>query len=249
MPLATEDLGARGKVGTLDERHQVVGGGLRVREQVQRGVDDLAEVVRRDLGRHAHGDALGSVDEQVREARRQHGGLLGGVVVVRLEVDGLLVDRVEQLERERREAALGVAHRGGALVGTGAAEVPVAADERVAHREVLDHAHQRVIDRAVAVGVIRAHDLTDDLGALGVRSVGSQTLVEHRVQDAPVNGLQAVTRVGQRARHDDRHGVLEERALHLEVDLDGLDVADDAVVARRVGVRCRNSCVPCFPLP
>ena len=37
-------------------------------------VDDLAEIVRRDVGRHADGDAAGAVDQQVREARRQDRG-------------------------------------------------------------------------------------------------------------------------------------------------------------------------------
>jgi hypothetical protein len=57
-----------GKVRTLDERHQVVGRRLGVRQEVQRGVDDLAQVVRRDLGRHTHGDALGAVHQEIREA-------------------------------------------------------------------------------------------------------------------------------------------------------------------------------------
>ena len=38
-----------------------------------------------------------------------------------------------------------------------------------------------------------------------------------------VHGLEPVAHVGQRPRHDDGHGVLEERALHLLLDLDGLD--------------------------
>ena len=140
---------------------------------MQRGVDDLAQVVRRDLGRHSHGDSLGPVDQQVREARGQHGRLLRRVVVVGLKVDGLLVDGVEQFQRKRRESTLGVAHGGRTLVRSGSTEVAVSADQGVAHREVLHHAHEGVVDSAVAVGVVGAHDLSDHLGALGVRAVGS----------------------------------------------------------------------------
>src|ERR1700680_1020711 len=53
--------------------------------------------------------------------------------------------------------------------------------------------------------------------------VGAQVLLVHRVQDPTVHGLEPVAHVGQRPRHDDGHGVLEERALHLLLDLDGLD--------------------------
>ena len=125
------------------------------------------------------------------------------------------------------EPALGVAHGRRTLVGPGAPEVPVAVDQRVAHGEVLDHAGQGLVDGRVAVGVVRAHDVADHLGALGVGSVGQQPLVVHRVEDPAVDRLQAVPHVGQGPRHDDRHRVLEEGALHLLLDLDGLDEPRD----------------------
>ena len=138
--------------------------------QVDGGVDGLAQVVGRDVGRHAHGDALAAVDQQVGEPRRQHVGLdeLARVVVV--EVDGVFVDAVEHPHRERGQAALGVAGGGGPEVGR--AEVAVAGDERVPQREVLRHAHERVVDRAVAVGVVAAHDVAGDAGALHPAAVG-----------------------------------------------------------------------------
>ena len=40
-------------------------------DQRDQRIDDLAEVVRRDVGRHADGDAGRAVDQQVRDARRQ----------------------------------------------------------------------------------------------------------------------------------------------------------------------------------
>ena len=58
------------EVGAVDELHQVVGRGLGVVEQVEHGVDRLAQVVGRDVGGHAHGDALAAVDQQVGEAGR-----------------------------------------------------------------------------------------------------------------------------------------------------------------------------------
>ena len=97
----------------------------------------------------------------------------------------------------------------------------------------MDHAHECVVNRAVAVGMIRTHDFAHDLRTFGERAVGTQTLVEHRVQDSSVHWLQTVAHVGQRTRDDHRHRVLEERSLHLQVDLDGFDVADDSVFGRR----------------
>ncbi len=222
-PLAPQDLGPGGEVRALHELHEVVGSGLGVLEHVGDGVDDLTQVVGRDVGGHAHRDPLGPVHEEVGKARREHDGLLGRPVVVGDEVDGLLVDAGQHLHGQRRQPALGVAHGGGAFLGTATPEVSVPVDEHMAEAEVLGHAGQGVVDGAVAVGVEVPHDLAHRLGALGVGAVGAEVLLVHRVQDAAVHRLEAVADVGQGPRHDDRHGVLEERALHLLLDLDGLD--------------------------
>ena len=231
--LAPEDQRAGREVRSLDELHEVVGRGVGVVQHVDGGVNDLAHVVRRHVGRHAHGDALRAVDQQVGKAGRQDGGLDGGPVVVAHHVDGLFVDVRHELEGQGRQPALRVAHGRGPVVGTPAAEAAVAVDERVAQRELLDHAGQRLVDGRVTVGVVRPHDVADDLGALVVRSVGPEPVVEHGVEDPAVHRLEAVAHVGQGPGHDDRHGVLEERALHLLLDLNGLDGTADRLVARR----------------
>ena len=68
-------------------------------DQRDAGVDDLAEIVRRNVGRHADRDAAGAVDQQVGKLRRQDRRLFFVVVVVRLKIDGVLVDVVEQRQR------------------------------------------------------------------------------------------------------------------------------------------------------
>ena len=192
-------------------------------DEVPRRVDHFAQVVRRDVRRHADGDPLGPVDEEVRKARRQDDGLLVSAVVVRDKVDGVLVDTFEKRHRERREARFRVSHRRGERVGPGGAEVTVAVDERVAQAEVLHHARQRVVDRGVTVGVVPPHDVTDDTRALHVRAIWTQSAVPHRIEDPTMDGLQSVPHVRERARDDDRHGVLKVRALHLFLKFDRLD--------------------------
>ena len=60
------------------------------------GVDHFAEIMRRDIGRHADGDAARAIDEEVRKTRRKDDRLAFAAVVVRLEIDGVLVDVFEQ---------------------------------------------------------------------------------------------------------------------------------------------------------
>ena len=94
-PLAAHDERAGGEVGPLDELHQVVGRRLGVVDEVDGGVDHLAQVVGRDVGGHADRDALAAVHEQVREAGREDRGLVVVARVVVEEVDGVLADAIE----------------------------------------------------------------------------------------------------------------------------------------------------------
>ena len=69
---AAEDRRPVGKSGPVHELHEVFDRRVGIVDQVQRGVDDLAQVVRRDVRGHADRDAAAAVHEQVREARRQN---------------------------------------------------------------------------------------------------------------------------------------------------------------------------------
>src|SRR5699024_6329705 len=88
---AHEDTPGRG-VGDVDVPQQVVQGGVDVGQHADGGVNDLPQVVGRDVGGHAHGDAGRAVDQQVGEARGEHPGLFQGLVEVGVPVHGVLVD-------------------------------------------------------------------------------------------------------------------------------------------------------------
>src|SRR5918997_2668698 len=165
-----DDHASRREVGPLDVLGDFLVVELGVLDECYGGVDDLAEVVRRDLGRHPHRDAVCTVDEQVRVPRRQHLGLALALVEVRDEVDGVRTYVPEHLRRHAREARLGVPH-GGRRVAVDAAEVALAVHERVTHREALGEPGQRVVDGRVAVRVVLTDDLADYRGALAVGPV------------------------------------------------------------------------------
>ena len=207
-----------------DERfEQLLARCVGVLECPQRAIRHLAQVVRRDVRGHADRDADGAVDEQVREARGQDDRLLGLAVVVVLEVDGLLVDVADHLHGERSHLGLGVPRRRGAVVA-GRAEVALAERERVAQAPRLHESHERVVDRRVTVRVELAHHLADHAGALRESLVGAVAAVVHRVDHAAVHGLEAVAHLGQRAPDDDAHRVVEVRPLHLELQVDLVDL-------------------------
>jgi hypothetical protein len=134
---------------------------------------DLAEVVGRDVRGHPHRDPRGAVHQQVGEARRQDRGFLEPIVEVGRPVHRLLLEIGEEVTGDRGQPGLGVPV-GRSGVPVDGAEVPLPVHEGVAQREVLDHPHHRVVDRAVPVRVVLPQHLSHDRGALLVRSIGEQ---------------------------------------------------------------------------
>jgi hypothetical protein len=211
--------------------HQLGERDLRRVEHRETGVDDLGEIVRRYVGRHAHRDARGAVHQQVREPRRHDRRFGLGAVVVRIEVDGLFFDVGQQLAGDARHAHFGVSH-GGRHVAVHRAEVALAVHQHVAHGEVLRHAYQRVVHGVVAVRVVLADDVADHARRFLIGLVPVVAQLAHGMQDAAVHGLQAVANVRQRAPHDDTHGVVEIRLAHLVFEVHGENFARDFVHVR-----------------
>ena len=183
------------------------------------GVHDFAEVVRRDAGGHADADADAAVHQHVRELRREHFGFLRLLVEGRDHVHRFLVDVGEQFLRDALHAALGVTV-GGRRVAINAAEIALAFDERRAHREILRHADERVVHGRVAVRMVAAEHVADDLGAFdGLVGLGESALA-HGVEDAAVAGFHAVADVRDGAADVHAQRVLQVRGVHDVFDVD-----------------------------
>ncbi len=230
LPRMMPPVGKSGPV-TMALRSSMLSAGIA--DQRDAGVDQFAQIVRRNIGGHADGDAAGAVDQQIGKARRQHHRLVLVAVIIGLEVDGVLVDVVKQRHRGLGQPAFGVAH-GRRRIAVDRAEIALPVDQLQAHGEILRHAHQRVVDRLVAVRVIFAHHVADHARRFDVFLVGRVALLVHRIEDAAVHRLQAVARIRQRPRHDHAHGVIEIRALHLLGDRDGPDIGGIAVPRFRI---------------
>ncbi len=243
---AIEDA-AGGKVRAFDEAQQILDRDIVkvvvVVDHVGQAIDDFAQIVGRDVGRHADGNAAGAVDQQIGQRRGQDVRLAQRVVEVVVPVDRILLQIVEHQAADLGQTRLGVAH-GRGVVAVDAAKVALPIDQRIAQAEVLGHAHHGVVDRGIAVGVIFAQHFTDDTRALLVRpGVHQIEVVIHGVENAPMDRLEPIAHIRQGARHDHAHGVIEVGVLHGAGDVDGKDGAELAVCCTHlylsiVGNRC-----------
>src|SRR5690606_33678633 len=112
---ATVDDGPGGKVRTGNEFHQLIDGDVFIVDQRKTGLDHFADVVGRNIGGHAHGDAGRAVDQQVGNTGGQNVGDLFLAVVVVDPIDSFLVEIRQQLVGKLGHANFRVSHGGGAV--------------------------------------------------------------------------------------------------------------------------------------
>ncbi len=105
-----DDLGAGRQIRPLDVLHERGGRGLGLLQQVHGRRRHLAQVVRRNVGRHAHRDAGGAVQQQARQPRRQDHRLVERAFVVARPVHRSVRQLREQNFGVAGELRLGVAH-------------------------------------------------------------------------------------------------------------------------------------------
>jgi hypothetical protein len=218
-PADAVDNACRRKIRSRQQIDQFVDRGSGIAQQRETGIHHFAEVVRRNVGRHANRNPRRTVDQQVRNTRRHDQRLFLRAVVVGPEVDRLLVDVGEQLVPDTRHAHFGVTHRGG-VVAVDRTEVALPIDQHVAQRKILRHAHNGVVDRRVAVRMVLTDDIADDPRRFLVRLVPVIRQLVHGKQHAPMHRLEAVACVGQRAPDDHAHGIVEIRPTHLVFEAD-----------------------------
>ena len=128
---APHDDAAGREVRALDVGHQLLQAGVGIIQQAADAVDDLAQVVRRDVGRHADRDAGRAVDQKVREAAGQNHRLLQAVVIVWPEINRLFIDVGEHPHRDFAHLGLGVSVSR-RRVAVDRTEVAVAVHQRIA---------------------------------------------------------------------------------------------------------------------
>ena len=220
--LAIDDAASR-EVRTDDDLLEVFDGGAGLVDDEASRLDELVQVMGRDIGRHADCDAGRTVHQQVRQGAREDGRLGGRLLVVRDEIHRVLVDVGEEFGRDLGEAALRVTVGRGRIAVHGA-EVALRLDQLVAHHPVLGEADERVVDGAVAVRVVILQHFADDARALIKRAVVDEAFPHHRVEDAALHGLQAVACVREGAGDDDRHRVIDVGRLHDVRDVGGREL-------------------------
>ena len=205
--LQTKQHAAGGKIRPFHVRHQLREADTRIVNLRADAVNDLAEVVRRDVRGHADGNAGAAVDQEVRECGGEDSRLGLRLIVIGDEIDRFLLHVLHERGTQWRQARFGVPH-GSRLISLDRTKVSLTVHQPLTHRPGLGHVDQRRINRLVAVRMVIAHGLPDDLGAFDVLAIGHHAQIVHGEKNPTLRRLQSIAHIRQRARNDDRHRVI-----------------------------------------
>ena len=217
------DRAAGREIRPLHMLHQLLERDVRIVDLRANAVDDFAEIVRRHVRRHADGDAGAAVDEQIRKRRGENGRLGPRFVVVRNEIDRVLVHVGHERGAEMRHARLGVTHRR-RRIAFDRTEIALAVDQP-SRASPTAAPCGRASDKSP---LRRADDSYRWCRRKSSRTYdacrpGKERQIVHRVKNAALRWLQSVARIRQRARNDDRHRVIEERPRYFVGDIDRIN--------------------------
>ena len=141
--------------------HQIVDRNIVVINNFNRCINQFAQVMRRNIGRHTDRDTNLAVEQQVWQFRWQHNRLALRTVKVITKINRFFFDIYQHIVGWFSHAGLGVTHRRW-LVAVHRTKVTLALNKRIAERPPLRQTHHRVINRRVAVRVIFTHHVTNN---------------------------------------------------------------------------------------
>ncbi len=216
------DDSAGGKVRALHELHQLFNIDVielfPTIEHVHNRIHDLAEIMRRNGRCHTHGNTCCAVHQKVWDSRRENARFFEGVIKIGNEFNRFFVQVEKNIERGGSQTRLGITH-GRRRVSVYRTEVTLSIHKQCAHGKILRHTRHGFVHRRVTMRVIFTKHFTDDTSRFFICRIRANAHIIHRVQDAALHRFESIPRIGQGARHDDAHGVIKIRLLHLCIDI------------------------------
>ena len=205
---AFDDHPACGEIGAGHEIQQLIGGRLRMADQIEGGIAQFGGIMGRDRGRHAHRNALRAIGQQVGEGGGQHHRLFFRTVIGLAEIDRILVQPFENETGDFGQPRFGVTH-GCGIIAVDIAEIALSVDQRITLGKILRQTHQRIIDRLVAMRMVLTDHIADHAGAFFERRAGIKLQQAHGIEQAAMDRLQPVARIGQGTVHNRRQRISE----------------------------------------
>ena len=211
--LHTHDVTTRREIRCFDILHQFTNCDVGIVDIGHTAVNHLTQVVGRHVCSHTYCNTAGTIHQEVRNACWHYAGFVTCIIEVAVHIDRFLLNVLHHSLANGWEARLSVTHSG-SRVTIHWTEVTLTFNQRVTHIPGLGQTYQGTIYWAITVWVVLTEYVTHNAGWLTSGLVVRNAQLHHVEEDAAVNGLEAITHIGECARHNHRHRVVNIRRLH-----------------------------------
>ena len=168
----------------------------------------------RNAGSHADGNSFRTVYQKVGNPDRQDLRFLLCLIKIRYKIHHIFIQISEEhFLGQFFQTCFRVSH-GSRAISLDGSEVSVSVHQSLSFFEILCHNDKRLIDGAVAVGMVFTHGISHDSGTFPVRAVITDPQLIHIVQGSSLYRLQAVAYIRQRTGYNDTHRIINIGFLH-----------------------------------
>ena len=182
------------KIRPFDIFHQRINARIGCFQKMQGRRAKLVHIMRRNTGRHAHGNTRCAIGQEVRKGRRQHNRLGILTIISVAKINRVAIKVLQQQTGNLGHARLGVTH-GGGVITIHIAEIALPIHQRIAHCKILRQTHQSIIDGLVAMRMIAADNIADNAGRFLKPLLRVKAQLAHGKQQAAMHGLQPVAHI------------------------------------------------------
>ena len=151
-------------------------------------MNDIPQIVRRNICCHTDRNTCRSVYQKVRVARRKYGRFFFCFIKVRGKVNGIFVDVPNHLHGNFRKPCLCVSH-GGSTVSIHRTKVTMSVDKWISGRPWLRHVDKCPVNGAVPMRMVFTHRIPDNTRTFTMWLVRCITQFDHGIQDTPLYRL------------------------------------------------------------
>ncbi len=195
------------KIGAFDDVNQIRDGTFWVIHQENGAINDLAHIMRGDVGSHTNSNTHRPIHQQVWETGGQYNGFNRFIIKVGDKIHHAFFNIHQHFTGDFGHSCFGIAVSG-STVPVYVTEVSVSIHQWIPQREGLRQTNHGIIHGTVAMGMIMTQHVADGGCRLSERLIAGQTVLIHGVQDSAVNRLQAVSHIRKSSANDHRHCII-----------------------------------------
>ena len=177
-----------GKIGPLNELHQLFDVRIRMFDHMNQSVNDLAQVVWRNVGCHSNRNPGGPIDEQVGNTRRQDNWLAFAAIVVVFVINRIFVDVTKHFGSDFFHSCFGITHRCSTIT-VDRAKVSVTIDQGITVTKILGHTDHRFVNTGVSMRVKFPHDIPHQSSGFFIRATWHHIEFAHAIQNTALHGF------------------------------------------------------------